>query len=307
MTTPAETNPLDVEGAWSIDTRCIGCDVARHWAPDLVGQDDDGLSFIARQPETAEEQAQLWRAAVACPTQSIRNRNARRPDEPPFPFELAPGVLALGHNSRKSFGGHSYLAVRDDGNVLFDSPRFERALVERVAELGGVAHILLSHRDDVADYARWADRFGARVWIHAADADAAPKATDIIEGSDPTTIAPGVVALLAPGHTEGHLVFHLDERLLFTGDTLHWNHRRGELDVTPIQTWFGWEALAETMDMLAGLRVEWVFAGHGSWRHMGFDAYAAEMRELGPAMREVGRYAWAERPGTSFDWYPFPD
>ena len=169
MTTQTDTNPFDIEGPWSIDTRCIGCDVARHWAPDLVGQDD------------------------------------------------------------------------------------------------------------------------------------------IVEGSEPTSIAPGVTAIVAPGHTEGHMVFHLDDRWLFTGDTVHWNHRHSELDVTPIQTFYGWEALAATMDVLAQLRVEWVFAGHGSWRHVGFDAYAAEMRELGPSMRRLGRFAWAERPGTPFDWYPFPD
>ena len=215
--------------------------------------------------------------------------------------------MALGHNARSSFGAHSYLALRDEGNILFDSPRFERGLVERVDALGGVAHVLLSHRDDVEDYARWANRFGARVWIHTADADAAPEATDIVEGSEPTSIAPGVTAIVAPGHTEGHMVFYLDDRWLFTGDTLHWNHRRSELDVTPIQTFYGWEALAATMEVVAQLRVEWVFAGHGSWRHVGFDAYAAEMRELGPSMRRLGRFAWAERPGTSFDWYPFPD
>ena len=64
-------HPDNAEGAWFVDTRCIRCDAARHWAPGLIDMDTDGLSFVARQPENREEAAALWRAAVACPTQSI--------------------------------------------------------------------------------------------------------------------------------------------------------------------------------------------------------------------------------------------
>ena len=63
-------------------------------------------------------------------------------------------------------------------------------------------------------------------------------------------IAPGVVSRPAPGHTAGHGVYHLEQGYLFTGDTLHWNQRRRELDVFPIRPfipgkfwptlWRGW-------------------------------------------------------------------
>ena len=63
--------------------------------------------------------------------------------------------------------------------------------------------MLLTHRDDVADADRWADRYGADVWIHEADADAAPYAT-VILGDEPAAISPGVTAVhFAPGHTAG--------------------------------------------------------------------------------------------------------
>ena len=101
-----------------MDTRCIRCDAARHWAPGLIDRDDEGLSYVARQPESAEEVSALWRAAVACPTQSIGTSEARRPPEPAFPYELTPGVYALGHNARSSFGAHSYLVPRPDGNLM---------------------------------------------------------------------------------------------------------------------------------------------------------------------------------------------
>lgn len=290
-----QQHPLDVAGEWFVDTRCIACGAARHWAPDLVGADDDGLSFMTRQPAGPDEEAAMWRAAVACPTQSIGHRDVRRPPVAPFPFELTPGVLAMGNNSRSSFGAHSYLVPRADGNLLVDSPRFLGSLAERVDELGGIAHVLLSHRDDVADADRWADRYGARVWIHEADAAAAPFATDVVHGSDAVTVAPGVVLVPIPGHTRGSVAVHVDDRWLFTGDSLHWNVRRQQLDVFPDQTWHSWDELAASMDVLAALNVEWVFTGHGMWHQVGTEAYARQVAALGPSMRDVGRAGWRRR------------
>lgn len=291
---------LNEVGEWFVDTRCIDCDVARQWAPGLIAADDAGLSYIARQPVSPDEEAAMWRAAMACPTRSIGSRSARRPPRSAFPFELTPGVLAMGYNDRSSFGAHSYIVVRQEGNLLVDSPRYLRSLAERVDDLGGVAHVLLSHRDDVADADRWAQRYGARVWIHAADAAAAPFATDIVEGVAPVEVAEGVVLVPVPGHTRGSVVFHVEDRWLFTGDTLHWNRYRRHLDVFPRQTWYSWDRLADSMDVLARLRVEWVFPGHGAWRDVGADTYANEMNGLGASMRTLGRAAWSRRPGTSF-------
>ena len=295
-------HPDNVEGPWFVDTRCIGCDVARHWAPGLIEMDSDGLSYLARQPADVDETAALWRAAEACPTQSIGNAEIRRPPTPPFPFELTPGVRALGHNARSSFGAHSYLVTRPDGNLMVDSPRYLRGLAERIDDLGGIRHVLLSHRDDVADADRWAERYGAEVWIHAADADAAPYATVILDGHEPTPVASGTVAIPTPGHTEGSVVFHVDDRWLFTGDTLHWNQRRGELDVTPEQTFYSWNVLADSMDRLCELRTDWVFPGHGMWRHIGAQRYASQMSRLGAEMRRAGRPGWAQLPDAAFNW-----
>ncbi|MGI9622977.1 MAG: MBL fold metallo-hydrolase, partial [Acidimicrobiales bacterium] len=274
---------------------------ARHWAPGLIEMDSEGRSFLTRQPRTGDDEDALWRASVACPTKSVGNRERARPPAGVFPYELTPGVFALGHNAPSSFGGHSYLVVRGAGNLMVDSPRFTRALTQQVDDLGGVAHVLLSHRDDIADAERWADRYGSRVWIHAADADAAPFATDITTGEQ--TVDDGVVSIPTPGHTEGHVVYLVDGRWLFTGDTLFWNQRRQELDVTPKQTWFSWEILADSMDRIADLAVEWVFAGHGKWHHVGAESYVEQMGRLGPEMRAHGQAGWAKKPDTMFGWY----
>ena len=306
-------HPDDAPGDWFVDTRCIRCDAARHWAPGLIGMDAAGRSFVARQPITPDDAAAMRRAAEACPTRSIGSRQpvnsppAGAPDGV-FPHPLAPDVLALGSNAMASFGAHSWLIIRPDGgnlggNLMIDSPRYNRPLAAAADALGGVAHILLTHRDDVADADRWAQRYRARVWIGAADADAAPYATDLIESGGTTLIAPGAVAIPAPGHTEGHLVYHIDNRHLFTGDTLHWNHRRGEPDVFPAQTFHSWAVLADTMDLLAALPVRWLLPGHGMWRQFGADEWRRQMAGLGPAMRAAGQDGWARRADAAYYWY----
>ena len=252
---------------------------------------------------TERRKRHLWRAAAACPTKSIGNRV--RPLEPDgiFPYQLTEGVFALGNNALSSFAAHSFLILHPDGNLMVDSPRFNRPLAQRLDAMGGIAHVLLTHRDDVADADRWADRYGARVWIGEADADAAPYATDITGSDFPVAISSGVASISAPGHTKGHVVYHFDNRCLFTGDTLHWNHRRNELDVFPNQTFHSWDVLSETMDFLATLNVEWVFPGHGMWHQMSSTDWAKQMQALGPAMRETGQTRWAQRPDTTYWWY----
>ena len=183
---------------------------------------------------------------------------------------------------------------------MVDSPRYTQALTGAVDSLGGIKHVLLSHRDDVADADKWASRYGAQVWIHQDDADAAPYATDIT--SSDQVVDDGVLSVHIPGHTKGHVAYHVDNRWLFTGDALFWNHRRQELDITPKQTWYSWEALADSMDSIAGLNVEWVFPGHGKWHHIGADLYNRQMARLGPSMRELGQLRWGQRAHTPFNW-----
>ena len=76
MARPDLAHPDDASGDWFVDSRCIRCDAARHWAPELIGLDAVGRSFVARQPVSASETAAMWRAAMACPTRSIGNRRS---------------------------------------------------------------------------------------------------------------------------------------------------------------------------------------------------------------------------------------
>jgi glyoxylase-like metal-dependent hydrolase (beta-lactamase superfamily II) len=289
-------HPDGVDGDWYADTRCIACDVARHYAPGLIAADERGLSVVVRQPSSLNDEAAMWRAALACPTQSIGTRSRRRPPPGVFPWQLTDGVYLCGYNDEASFGAHSYLVVREHGNLLVDSPRYTQRLVDRFVELGGVAHVLLSHKDDVADADRYAERFAARVWIHEADADAAPYASDIMRGDDIVAVAPGVRAIPVPGHTRGSVIFEDDCGHLFTGDSLSWNAERDGLDVFGSATWYSWNALTTSMARLAGVaRFGWVLPGHGKWGHAGADEMTRQLNRLAEDMKGHTARTWDRR------------
>jgi glyoxylase-like metal-dependent hydrolase (beta-lactamase superfamily II)/ferredoxin len=253
-------HPEDRGGAWFADTTCIACDIARLLAPGLIAEDARGLSYFTREPSTEEERRQAWRAMLACPSASI---GGEKPPPDVFPWELTPGVWMLGYNARESFGATSWLLVRPDGNVMVDAPRWAPALAERIAAMGGVAHVFLTHRDDVADYDKYAARFGASVHIHEADRDAAPDAQVFSEELD---LAPGLGILATPGHTRGSAMLLADGRWLFTGDSLEWNRETQDLEAFEDFTWYSWAEQKRSLARLAErARFEWVFPGHGGW------------------------------------------
>jgi glyoxylase-like metal-dependent hydrolase (beta-lactamase superfamily II) len=264
-----DRHPAGAPGPWFVDDRCIDCDAARNVAPGLIGRNPgDGVSYFVRQPETPEEVEAAWRAVQVCPTRSVGHVELRRPDHPAFPQDLGDGVHRLGHNARSSFGAHSYLVVRDGANLMVDAPRWTREVVEPVTDLGGVDVVLLTHRDDVADADRYAEHFGAEVWIHADDAPAAPYATHLLEGDEPVEVTAGVVGFPVPGHTKGSVLWHVDGHLLFSGDSLAWDPRRERLTAFRRACWYSWDAQCDALGRFAdsGLPFDRLFCGHG-WSH----------------------------------------
>jgi glyoxylase-like metal-dependent hydrolase (beta-lactamase superfamily II)/ferredoxin len=255
-----QVHTANAGGEWFVDTRCIDCDTCRQLAPDVFVR-RGGQSVVGRQPGDPDA-PDVVRASLACPTQSI-GTFARRPRDPGLlPVEVADGVFYCGYNSPESYGANAFFVVRPEGNVLVDSPRFTRRLVEPFEALGGIAHVALTHRDDVADADRWAAHFGARVWIHADDASVAPFATDVFDGT--VEIQPGLVAVPVPGHTRGSVAFVLEGRFLFSGDSLYWDDGAGDLAAHRHATWYSWRVQAASLARLAeDHRFEWVLAGHG--------------------------------------------
>ena len=115
----------------------------------------------------------------------------------------------------------------------------------------------------VADAGRFVKHFGARAWIHADDQDAAAFAANVIRGQAPTSARDGVLAIPVPGYTRGSTVFLVDQRFLFTGDSLAWSFETNDLNAFRDACWYSWTEQRRSLTRLAEYRFEWVLAGHG--------------------------------------------
>jgi ferredoxin len=75
MATFHDRYPLNVPGKYYIDAQCTDCDLCRETAPNNVKRDDRvGISYIFKQPETAEEIRLLEEGGVkGCPTEAVGN------------------------------------------------------------------------------------------------------------------------------------------------------------------------------------------------------------------------------------------
>lgn len=65
-------NAENVEGKFYVDEDCIDCDLCREHAPDNFQRDDDeGYSYVYKQPKNEEEYALCQDALDNCPVEAI--------------------------------------------------------------------------------------------------------------------------------------------------------------------------------------------------------------------------------------------
>ena len=64
----------NIAGKWYVDDQCIDCDLCNEIAPtNFKGNDEEGHSFVFKQPETPEEEQQAQEAKESCPVEAIGN------------------------------------------------------------------------------------------------------------------------------------------------------------------------------------------------------------------------------------------
>ncbi|MGH3900541.1 MAG: MBL fold metallo-hydrolase [Pseudonocardiaceae bacterium] len=273
---------------WYVDDRCTNCDVARQLAPELIGE-VDGRSKILRQPRNEAESDTLYAAAYACPTRSIRHPSGPLDSaRDPFPMRLDDGVYLCGHSSEQTAGANAYLLQRPAGTLMIDTPRWSKPLAARYEAFGPVTDVLLTHRDHAAHGRRYADRFGARLWIHEGDLSAVPDADQILRGTDPIEVAEGVIAHPLPGHTEGSVLYVADERHCFSGDSIYWSRATGDVEVFESVTWYSITELAASLARSIGrLHFEWLWPGHGDHKRLPAEEMVNRLRVLTTRLQEL--------------------
>jgi len=263
--------PDNVPGDFYVDSTCIDCDACRQIAPSVFAEGGDA-SIVVHQPIDEAETKRSLMALVACPTGSIGTveHHDAHVGIDAFPELLVENIYYCGFNAESSFGAWSYLIVRpadEGGNVLIDSPRFATQLVKKIESMGGVRAMFLTHKDDVADHRRFAEKFGCRRIMHADDGAARLGVEQVITGSDAVHIDKDLIAIPVPGHTRGHMVLLYKNRFLFTGDHLAWSPNRNSLIAFRSACWYSWTEQTHSMEKLLDYDFEWVLPGHGRIHH----------------------------------------
>ncbi|HEV8019780.1 MAG TPA: ferredoxin [Candidatus Lustribacter sp.] len=276
---------------WTITSTCRRCRAAWNLAPGIIGANADGKAKFNRQPANEEETLAAWRAALACPTGSILAPHGLKVPDHVFPQELAPNLYRLGYNDNDTAGAHPFFIRSSTGlNLLIDGPRYVPKLVEFFEAQGGLDHVLLTHRDDVGASAKYAERFGARLWIHENDRSASPQATDILTGYAVTEPIPGVTVIPIPGHTIGSVAFLVDERL-FVGDSLSWELDKLALWTNPLRCWDDWDMQRRSLKRLRDVRFTFMLAGHGGSIGLPHERMQAE---LAGCLTEIDKLGWQQ-------------
>jgi hypothetical protein len=141
--------------------------------------------------------------------------------------EEEPGLVGLGIKPGFAIGQRALLVRTPHGNVLWDCiSLLDDTARRRIADLGGIDAICMSHPHFYAANVEFAEAFDARVLIPRADAQWIGRTSPRIEFfDDEVEPVPGVTLARIGGHFDGAAVLHwpagADGRgALLTGDTI---------------------------------------------------------------------------------------
>lgn len=287
----ADRLPENVAGDFFVDASCIDCDLCRQLAPASFARNDDrDTSYVYHQPDDDAGRHRALMALVTCPTASIGTTRKLDPRAAAraLPEPLEPDrdeVMFCGWAAESSYGAASWLVRRPDGNLLVDSPRRSQILMDRLAELGGVRWMFLTHRDDVADHRAYRDRFGCDRILHRDDVGAGTRDVErVIDGVAPVRLADDLLVIPVPGHTRGSTALLFRDTYLFSGDHI-WSDEEGGLECGRSVCWYSWPEQRRSVARLAEHRFTWVLPGHGRrFQAASPEAMRAELLRVAAAM-----------------------
>jgi ferredoxin len=72
MADPNDKVPGQPSGPYYVDSQCIDCDLCRETAPaNFQRNDEQGFSYVYKQPESSDEEALCKDAMANCPVEAI--------------------------------------------------------------------------------------------------------------------------------------------------------------------------------------------------------------------------------------------
>jgi hypothetical protein len=138
-----------------------------------------------------------------------------------------PDLFGVGMEPAFAIGQRALLVRTPHGNVLWDcTSLLDEGARARIAELGGISAICMSHPHFYGANVEFADAFGARILIPRADQQWVQRRTSRIElFEDEVEPVPGLTLARIGGHFDGAAVLHWPagsegRGALLTGDTI---------------------------------------------------------------------------------------
>ncbi|GGE93067.1 MBL fold metallo-hydrolase [Sphingomonas prati] len=135
--------------------------------------------------------------------------------------EVAPGLWAFSTTPALGLAGTGWLIVREGGNIAFEAaPYYSEAMLEKIAELGGIAFLAASHAHGYGALFQLQHRFDpAVVAIQKDDLRMTKGFRVTVPYDDVLELAPGYTLHHVGGHYEGQACLHdAPGRRLFCGD-----------------------------------------------------------------------------------------
>ncbi|SDX77985.1 hypothetical protein SAMN05421504_103819 [Amycolatopsis xylanica] len=135
--------------------------------------------------------------------------------------EEGEGVIGLGAEPRFAIGERALLVKAEGGNFLWDCFAYlDEDVVAKVAELGGITGIAVSHPHYYTTMVEWAHTFDVPVYLHENDRQWIGRPDPSLElwSGSKLDVAPGLTLLNLGVHFAGGTVMHWDRGALFSGD-----------------------------------------------------------------------------------------
>ncbi|MDP9728828.1 MBL fold metallo-hydrolase [Alicyclobacillus tolerans] len=143
-------------------------------------------------------------------------------------YEHEPHLWGLETVSEFAIGQHAKLIRTPHGNILWDCISYiDDVTVDLIRGIGGIQAIAISHPHFYSSMVEWAERFDARIYLHARDRRWVMHPSDRIEFWDGTQVElnPEVTLVHVGGHFAGSTVLLWKsgangKGVLLTGDTV---------------------------------------------------------------------------------------
>lgn len=145
--------------------------------------------------------------------------------------EQGPGAIGIGVTPRFAIGQRALLVRAESGNVLWDCCAYlDDDLVARIAELGGLTGIAISHPHYYTTMVEWAHAFDVPVYLHEKDRRWIGRPDDALRlwSGETRQLADDLTLINLGVHFAGGTVLHWpagenDRGALFTGDIVQVN------------------------------------------------------------------------------------